>query len=81
MLNLQNLSSLGDLINEVAETGLPDWFARTKLIDCICSFVLLEPRIAQVRHFVALGSLVLVAIFVEFFLVLMLVHVSLLVRP
>ncbi|XP_020270626.1 serine/threonine-protein kinase ATM [Asparagus officinalis] len=44
----ENLSSLAGLVNEVAETGLPDWFARITLIDCICNFVLLEPHVAQV---------------------------------
>ncbi|XP_058091812.1 serine/threonine-protein kinase ATM isoform X2 [Magnolia sinica] len=43
----QNLVPLGDLVNKVVEIGLIDWSARVKLIDCICYFVMLDPRIAQ----------------------------------
>ncbi|KAL6011508.1 hypothetical protein ACLOJK_001956 [Asimina triloba] len=44
----QNLVQLGDLVNRVAEVGLIEWSARVELIDCICSFVMLNPCIGQV---------------------------------
>lgn len=47
LVSEERLSSLGDLVIEVAEAGLADWFGRIKLIDCICSFVSLEPCLAQ----------------------------------
>lgn len=45
---LQNLSTLCNTLNRVAEFGLPDWYARIELINCICCSVLLEPQSAQV---------------------------------
>ncbi|XP_057988495.1 serine/threonine-protein kinase ATM isoform X2 [Hevea brasiliensis] len=42
-----SLTCLGDLVIKVAEFGLPDWMGRVKLIDCICTFVLLTPQIGQ----------------------------------
>ena len=47
-VGLQNLAPLRDLVNKVAENSLLDWSARIKLVECICYFVLLNPRIAQV---------------------------------
>ncbi|KAK1280443.1 Serine/threonine-protein kinase ATM [Acorus gramineus] len=43
----QSLETLGDLLNKIAEIGLPDWSARIKLLECICCFVSLDPHIAQ----------------------------------
>lgn len=43
----QSLILLGDLLNRVAENGLFDWSGRSKLIDCICSFILFRPHIGQ----------------------------------
>nr|XP_027123123.1 serine/threonine-protein kinase ATM isoform X2 [Coffea arabica] len=43
----EELISLGDLINKVDEKNLVDWCGRTKLIGCICDFVLLKPEIGQ----------------------------------
>nr|XP_029123739.1 serine/threonine-protein kinase ATM isoform X3 [Elaeis guineensis] len=48
MLSEEILNALCDMVNTVAEIGLPDWFVRVQLIDCICCFVLLEPHSAQV---------------------------------
>lgn len=39
---------LGNLVNEVAEYDLLDWFGRVKLMNCICDFVSLNPQIGQV---------------------------------
>ncbi|XP_077244126.1 serine/Threonine-kinase ATM-like protein isoform X2 [Tasmannia lanceolata] len=47
MVSQENLEPLGELLMKAAEVGLLDWSARVKLIDCICYFVLLDPRIAQ----------------------------------
>ncbi|KAJ8476072.1 hypothetical protein OPV22_019799 [Ensete ventricosum] len=44
----ENLSTLCNTLNRVAEFGLPDWYARIELINCICWYVLLEPQSAQV---------------------------------
>ncbi|XP_064968170.1 serine/threonine-protein kinase ATM-like isoform X2 [Musa acuminata AAA Group] len=44
----ENLSTLCNTLNRVAEFGLPDWYARIELINCICCSVLLEPQSAQV---------------------------------
>ncbi|KAM0937517.1 putative non-specific serine/threonine protein kinase [Dioscorea sansibarensis] len=35
-------------MNKIAEFGLLDWSNRIKIINCLCSFILLEPCIAQV---------------------------------
>ncbi|KAI0497772.1 hypothetical protein KFK09_021007 [Dendrobium nobile] len=43
----ENLNRLGILVEKIAQIGLPFWIGRVKLIDCICSFVLIEPNIAQ----------------------------------
>ncbi|KAL3529546.1 hypothetical protein ACH5RR_008868 [Cinchona calisaya] len=43
----EELISLGDLVNKVAENNLFDWCGRSKLIGCICDFVLLKPEIGQ----------------------------------
>ncbi|KAI9173943.1 hypothetical protein LWI28_009144 [Acer negundo] len=43
----QCLIYLGNLVNEVAEFDLLDWFGRVKLINCICDFVSLNPQIGQ----------------------------------
>ncbi|XP_052181201.1 serine/threonine-protein kinase ATM isoform X3 [Diospyros lotus] len=43
----QSLIFLGDLLNKVAETDLFDWSGRSKLIDCICNFILLRPQLGQ----------------------------------
>ncbi|XP_020591737.1 serine/threonine-protein kinase ATM [Phalaenopsis equestris] len=43
----ENLNLLGILVGKIADTGLSYWVARINLIDCICSFVLIEPCIAQ----------------------------------
>ncbi|KAK1564596.1 hypothetical protein Q3G72_006661 [Acer saccharum] len=43
----QCLMYLGNLVNEVAEFDLLDWFGRVKLINCICDFVSLNPQIGQ----------------------------------
>lgn len=53
----QNLAPLRDLVNKVAENSLLDWSARIKLVECICYFVLLDPRIAQVMIERLLGML------------------------
>lgn len=50
----QSLVPLGDLVNKLAENDQFDWFGRVKLIDCICSFVLLNPQISQVLMVVLL---------------------------
>ncbi|URE12214.1 FATC domain [Musa troglodytarum] len=44
----ENLSTLCNTLNRVAAFGLPDWYARIELINCICCSVLLEPQSAQV---------------------------------
>ncbi|XP_072965614.1 serine/threonine-protein kinase ATM isoform X2 [Typha angustifolia] len=44
----ENLNVLSDLLDKVSEIGLPDWFLRIELIDCISSFISLEPCSAQV---------------------------------
>ncbi|CAA0826719.1 ataxia-telangiectasia mutated, partial [Striga hermonthica] len=41
------LISLGDLVNKVFENSFLDWCDRSKLVDCICSFISLRPQIAQ----------------------------------
>ncbi|GER56830.1 serine/threonine-protein kinase ATM [Striga asiatica] len=41
------LISLGDLVNKVFENSFLDWRDRSKLVDCICSFISLRPQIAQ----------------------------------
>ncbi|XVF54114.1 hypothetical protein PTKIN_Ptkin05aG0154900 [Pterospermum kingtungense] len=43
----QSLTYLGKLVSKVAEFDHLDWFARVKLIDCICNFILLSPDIGQ----------------------------------
>ncbi|KZV34741.1 serine/threonine-protein kinase ATM [Dorcoceras hygrometricum] len=41
------LTSLGDLVTKVFDYSLFDWYDRAKLVDCICDFVLLRPKLAQ----------------------------------
>ncbi|KAG0493469.1 hypothetical protein HPP92_004463 [Vanilla planifolia] len=53
----ENFSLLGSLVEKVSEIGLPFLAGRVKLIDCICNFVLLEPRIAQILIGRLLGML------------------------
>ncbi|XVF09293.1 hypothetical protein REPUB_Repub07fG0080200 [Reevesia pubescens] len=43
----QSLIYLGELVSKVAEFDLLDWLGRVKLIDCICNFILLSPKIGQ----------------------------------
>ncbi|XAR50182.1 Non-specific serine/threonine protein kinase [Bertholletia excelsa] len=43
----KSLMFLGDLLNGVAENDLFDWYGRSKLVDCICNFILLRPQIGQ----------------------------------
>ena len=45
---MQSLIFLGDLLNRVAQNDLFDWSGRSKLVDCICNFVLFRPNIGQV---------------------------------
>lgn len=35
-------------MNKIADSDLFDWVGRTKLIDCICNFILVDPQIGQV---------------------------------
>ncbi|XP_047265675.1 serine/threonine-protein kinase ATM isoform X3 [Capsicum annuum] len=46
-LSEEGLSSLGDLVNKIADSDLFDWVGRTKLIDCICNFILVDPQTGQ----------------------------------
>ncbi|XP_075107784.1 serine/threonine-protein kinase ATM isoform X4 [Nicotiana tabacum] len=46
-LSEEGLISLGDLVNKIADSDLFDWVGRTKLIDCICNFILVDPQIGQ----------------------------------
>ncbi|XP_009622788.1 serine/threonine-protein kinase ATM isoform X4 [Nicotiana tomentosiformis] len=46
-LSEEGLVSLGDLVNKIADSDLFDWVGRTKLIDCICNFILVDPQIGQ----------------------------------
>ncbi|KAI5683411.1 hypothetical protein M9H77_04639 [Catharanthus roseus] len=43
----EEVTTLGDLVNKVAENNLFDWRGRAKLVHCICNFVLLKPEVAQ----------------------------------
>lgn len=43
----EGLISLGDLVNKIADSDLFDWVGRTKLIDCICNFILVDPQTGQ----------------------------------
>uniref|UniRef100_A0A7N2KNE5 Uncharacterized protein n=1 Tax=Quercus lobata TaxID=97700 RepID=A0A7N2KNE5_QUELO len=44
------LTHLGDLVNEVADLDLLDWFGCVRLIDCTCGFVLLCLQIGQLNQ-------------------------------
>ncbi|KAM3381087.1 serine/threonine-protein kinase ATM isoform X3 [Capsicum galapagoense] len=46
-LSEEGLSSLGDLVNKIADSDLFDWVGRTKLIDCICNFIVVDPQTGQ----------------------------------
>ncbi|KAJ0962868.1 hypothetical protein J5N97_027990 [Dioscorea zingiberensis] len=45
--NDEYFKPLGCLMIKIAELDLPDWSSRIKIINCLCSFILLEPCIAQ----------------------------------
>ncbi|XP_042436712.1 serine/threonine-protein kinase ATM-like isoform X3 [Zingiber officinale] len=44
----EDLNSLCNILNAIAEVGLADWYARIELINCISCLVLIEPQSAQV---------------------------------
>lgn len=46
-LSEEGLISLGDLLNKIADSDLFDWIGRTKLIDCIFNFILVDPQTGQ----------------------------------
>ncbi|KAH7658743.1 Non-specific serine/threonine protein kinase protein [Dioscorea alata] len=46
--NVEYFKPLGCLMNKIAELDLPDWSNRIEIINCLCSFILLEPCLAQV---------------------------------
>ncbi|XP_055826815.1 serine/threonine-protein kinase ATM isoform X2 [Solanum dulcamara] len=46
-LSEEGLISLGDLVNKISENDLFDWVGRTRLIDCICNFILVDPQTGQ----------------------------------
>lgn len=48
MMSEEILNALCVMVNKVTEIGLPDWFVRIRLIDCIFCCVLLEPHTSQV---------------------------------
>lgn len=48
--HLQDLNSLCNILNAIAEAGLADWYARIELINCISCLVLIEPQSAQVIY-------------------------------
>ncbi|OWM90493.1 hypothetical protein CDL15_Pgr014796 [Punica granatum] len=43
----QDFTQLGELVMKVAEVDLLDWSGRVKLVDSICDFILLCPKVGQ----------------------------------
>ncbi|PIA61953.1 hypothetical protein AQUCO_00200149v1 [Aquilegia coerulea] len=43
----KSIACLGDLVNKIADVDVLDWSGRVLLIDCICSFVMLDPQIGE----------------------------------
>ncbi|KAF5201731.1 Serine/threonine-protein kinase ATM, partial [Thalictrum thalictroides] len=43
----KSIASLGDLVNKIADVDVLDWSGRVLLVDCICSFVMLDPQIGE----------------------------------
>ncbi|KAF3329020.1 serine/threonine-protein kinase ATM [Carex littledalei] len=46
-LSTEHLSNLSEILNKIAETEIPDWSYRGKLIGCIFSFISLDPDSGQ----------------------------------
>ncbi|XP_078174265.1 serine/Threonine-kinase ATM-like protein isoform X2 [Carex rostrata] len=46
-LSTENLSNLSEILDKIAETEIPDWSYRGKLIGCISSFISLDPDSGQ----------------------------------
>lgn len=47
-LCLQGMISLRELVSKMTENDSFHWRGRTKQIDCICNFILLDPQVGQV---------------------------------
>ncbi|KAJ3694312.1 hypothetical protein LUZ60_009792 [Juncus effusus] len=47
-LSEKDMSNLSGILNKIAESDVPDWSYRAKLVDCISSFISLDPDSGQV---------------------------------